>query len=175
MAIKTFESFVNEKDSAQVNENPMVAMAAMSAADKMKEAYDAMKENAMEIDGDESELTAASEACEMMKENAALAAMAAKDLAEMMKEVHVPGHEDESNVAEGKVNEIETNVAKSSGATGAVADAVPVDGIERGTGQDENAAAAAMLMKDMKEAFDTAFEGAKEEIAAELIKKEMDK
>ena len=152
--IKTFEAFVSEKDSAQVNENPMVAMAAMSAADKMKEAYDAMKENAMEIDGDESDNTAISEACEMMKENAAMAAMAAKELAEMMKEVHVPGHEDESNVAEGKVNELGPGAA---------------------------AMAANALMKEMKEAFDASMEeamkkeGAKEEIAAELISKELSK
>jgi len=165
--IKTFESFVSEKDSTKVNENPMAAMAAMSAADKMKEAFDVMKENAIEIDGDSSDNTGIAEACEMMKENAAMAAMAAKDLSEFL---DISASKNES-----KVNEIETNLAKKSGATGAVADAVPVPGIEKGTGQDENAAAAAMLMKEMKEAFDIAFEGAKEEIAAELISKEMSK
>ena len=104
--IKTFESFVSAKDSAKVNENPAVAMAAMSAADKMKEAYDAMKENAMEIDGDDSDKTAITEMCEMMGENAAMAAMAAKELSEMMKEVHVPGHEEESNET---MKEVDTN------------------------------------------------------------------
>ena len=54
----------------------------ISSADKLKEAYDAIKETALEVENDESDKTAVTEMCEMMKENAALAAMAAKELSE---------------------------------------------------------------------------------------------
>ena len=85
MAIKTFEAFVSEKSSAKLNENPAVAMA---AADMLSDAYDEMKEmmkkEAMAIDSDDTKMTANEAMCEMMKENAAMAAMAAKELTEMM-------------------------------------------------------------------------------------------
>ena len=105
MAIKTFEAFVSEKSSPKLNENPAVAMA---AADMLSDAYDEMKEmmkkEAMTIDSDDTNMTANEAMCEMMKENAAMAAMAAKELTEMMKkEAHTPGHDEDSS--EGKVNE----------------------------------------------------------------------
>ncbi len=85
MAIKTFEAFVSEKSSPKLNENPAVAMA---AADMLSDAYDEMKEmmkkEAMAIDSDDTSMTANEAMCEMMKENAAMAAMAAKELTEMM-------------------------------------------------------------------------------------------
>lgn len=85
MAIKTFEAFVSEKSSPKLNENPAVAMA---AADMLSDAYDEMKEmmkkEAMKIDSDDTNMTANEAMCEMMKENAAMAAMAAKELTEMM-------------------------------------------------------------------------------------------
>ena len=85
MAIKTFEAFVSEKSSPKLNENPAAAMA---AADMLSDAYDEMKEmmkkEAMAIDSDDTDMTANEAMCEMMKENAAMAAMAAKELTEMM-------------------------------------------------------------------------------------------
>ena len=85
MAIKTFEAFVSEKSSPKLNENPAVAMA---AADMLSDAYDEMKEmmkkEAMKIDSDDTSMTANEAMMEMMKENAAMAAMAAKELVKEM-------------------------------------------------------------------------------------------
>lgn len=142
----------HELNEDKVNENPMVAMA---VADKLKEAYDAMKEQALEVDSDGSENTAMTEMCEMMKENAAMIGMATKELAEMMKEVHVPGHEETSETMD---KEMDENPAV--------------------------AMAAADMLSEMMETFDASMsqtiemlkkEGAKEDIAAELISKELSK
>ena len=103
MAIKTFEAFVSEKSSPKLNENPAVAMA---AADMLSDAYDEMKEmmkkEAMKIDSDDTKMTANEAMCEMMKENAAMAAMAAKELTEAM---HSEAHHEAAHSDEEEVNE----------------------------------------------------------------------
>ena len=163
MAIKTFEAFVSEKSSPKLNENPAAAMA---AADMLSDAYDEMKEmmkkEAMKIDSDETSMTANEAMMEMMKENAAMAAMAAKELVkEMMKKEMHSTDDMKKDEAMDDMEEMEMTKEMMKEMADKTMEMMKEMKEVHGMKMDE-------MMKEMKEMN-------KEELAAELISKEMDK